>query len=222
MPVQPEEITEALEEGVKFEFLVAPVEVIRNGDNSARAIKLQRMRLGDFDDSGRRRPVAIEGDFIELPSTHIIRAIGQKAIIPNGGPSATKWGTVDVDKFTLATDCEGVFAGGDAVLGPATAVEAIAHGRRAAEAIERYLHPGKPARFPWNGPRSLDTAFDPAAAPSETTRRQTPKLPPQERRMCFDEVELSLSAADARLEADRCLRCDFGKIFVSRDEEQPC
>ena len=218
MPVQPEEVDEALEEGVKFEFLVAPVEVIRNDDKSVVAIKLQKMRLGDFDGSGRRRPVAIEDGFMEIPAAHIIRAIGQKSIIPNGGPSATKWGSVDVDQFTLATDVDGVFAGGDAVLGAATAVEAIGHGRRAAEAIERYLHPGKPARFPWNAPRVLDTAFDPAAAPSETTRHETPKLSPQERRACFDEVELSLSAADARLEAERCLRCDFGKTIVSRDE----
>jgi NADPH-dependent glutamate synthase beta subunit-like oxidoreductase len=113
MPVQPEEISEALEEGVKFEFLVAPVEVIRNDDKSAVAIKLQKMRLGDFDDSGRRRPVPIEGEFIEIPATHIIRAIGQKTIIPTGGPSASKWGTLMVDQFTLATDFDGVFAGGD-------------------------------------------------------------------------------------------------------------
>ena len=68
MPVQPEEIAEALEEGVKFEFLVAPVEVIRNDARKAVAIRLQRMRLGDFDDSGRRRPVPIEGEFVELPA----------------------------------------------------------------------------------------------------------------------------------------------------------
>jgi len=222
MPVQPEEVTEALEEGIKFEFLVAPVEVIRNGNNSVVAIKLQQMRLGDFDDSGRKRPVPIEGNFVELPAEHIIRAIGQKAIIPNGGPSASKWGTVDVDNFTLATDFDGVFAGGDVVLGPATAVEAVAHGRRAAEAIERYLHPDMIAHFPWIKPRSLDTTFDPTAAPLEAPRCETPKREPQVRRSCFDEVEQSLSAEDARLEASRCLRCDFGKTFVSREEVKPC
>ncbi len=89
----------------------------------------------------------------------------------------------------------------------------------AAEAIERYLHPDKPARFPWNAPRSLYTAFDPAASPSKTTRRQTPKLLPLKRRAGFDEVELALCAADARLEAGRCLRCDYGRTVVSREEE---
>lgn len=219
MPVQPEEITEALEEGVKFEFLVAPVEVVRNGRKSPEALRLQRMRLGDFDDSGRRRPVPIQGEFIEIPAAHIIRAIGQKPIVPMGGPPVSQRGTVNVERFSLATEVDGIFAGGDAVLGPATAVEAIAHGRRAAEAIERYLNPERPARFPWNAPRALDTAFDPAAAPSTVPRREQLKLAPFERRTCFDEVELTMCATDAHLESGRCLRCDWGKTIVSRDEE---
>jgi NADH-quinone oxidoreductase subunit F len=219
MPVQPEEVTEALEEGIKFEFLLAPVAVIGDGKGGAAALKLQRMRMGEFDSSGRRRPVPIENDFIEISAANIIRAIGQKPVVPVGGPPVSKRGTVDVDQFSLATEHAGVFAGGDAVLGPATAVEAIAHGRRAAEAIERYLHPDKPARFPWNEPRTLDTAFDPAAAPSTAPRSHTPKLNPLQRRGCFDEVEMALCAEDARREAGRCLRCDYGKTIVSREEE---
>jgi NADH-quinone oxidoreductase subunit F len=100
-------------------------------------------------------------------------------------------------------------------------VEAIAHGRRAAEAIERYLHPERPAVFPWNGPRTLDTAFDPAAAPSDAARRAPPKLPVHERNG-FHEVDLALHAAEARLEAGRCLRCDYGKDLVRPDQEAPC
>ena len=72
-------------------------------------------------------------------AANVIRAIGQKPVLPAGGPPVSKRGTVNVDRFTLATEFGGVFAGGDAVLGPATAVEAIAHGRRAAEAILPYL-----------------------------------------------------------------------------------
>jgi NADH-quinone oxidoreductase subunit F len=219
MPVQPEEITEALEEGIKFEFLVAPVEVIDDGAGAAAAIKLQRMRMGEFDSGGRRRPIPIENDFIEIPASNVIRAIGQKPVVPSGGPPVSKRGTIAVDQFSLATDQAGVFAGGDAVLGPATAVEAIAHGRRAAEAIERYLHPDRPVHFPWTAPRHLDTAFDPNAAPSPATRSKTPKLDPMNRRRTFQEVELTLCAADARSEAGRCLRCDFGKTIVSREEE---
>jgi NADH-quinone oxidoreductase subunit F len=177
------------------------------------------MRLGNFDDSGRRRPIPVEGAFIEIPAANIIRAIGQTPLVPAGGPPVSKRGTVAVDRFSLATEFEGVFAGGDAVLGPATAVEAIAHGRRAAEAIERYLHPGLAVQFPWNGPRSLDTAFDPAAPASALSRREPPKVIPRQRKACFEEVELALCAADARAEAGRCLRCDFGKTIVSREEE---
>lgn len=219
MPVQPEEITEALEENIQFEFLVAPVEILRDSDGSLTAIKLQRMQLGDFDDSGRRRPVPIEGEFLEVPAVQIIRAIGQKPVVPSGGPPVTKRGTVDVDQFSLATDIHGVFAGGDAVLGPATAIEAIGHGRRAAEAIEHYLHPGQHVHFPWNEERTLDVAFDPAAPPSYERRHEAPKLAPLMRREGFAEVELSLSSEDAYLEAGRCLRCDFGKTVVSREEE---
>jgi NADH-quinone oxidoreductase subunit F len=219
MPVEPEEVAEALEEGIAFEFLVAPVEVTGDGRGAAAAIRFQRMRMGDFDDSGRRRPVPIEDDFVEVAASTIIRAIGQKPVVPAGGPPASKRGTVNVDLFSLATEHAGVFAGGDAVLGPATAVEAIAHGRKAAEAIERYLHPGTSIRFPWNAPRSLDTAFDPAAPASPAPRREVHKLIPIHRRASFDEVELALSAGEARTEAGRCLRCDFGKTIVSREEE---
>lgn len=219
MPVHPEEIAEALEEGVQFEFLVAPVEVIADGGGTAAALKFQRMRMGDFDDSGRRRPVPIEGEYIEIPASTIIRAIGQKPVVPAGGPPVSKRGTVSVDLYSLATEYDGVFAGGDAVLGPATAVEAIAHGRRAAEAIEHYLHPGKSIHFPWNGPRKLDTAFDPAAPASPAPRYKVHKLAALQRRANFDEVELALSADNARREAGRCLRCDFGKTIVSREDE---
>ncbi len=219
MPVEPEEVTEALEEGISFQFLLAPVEVIGDGKGNAAALKLQRMKMGAFDSSGRRRPEPIEGAYLEIPAANIIRAIGQKPVVPVGGPPVSKRGTVAVDQFSLATDQAGVFAGGDAVLGPATAVEAIAHGRRAAEAIERYLHPDKPAYFPWIGTRNLDTPFDPNAAPSSATRSEKPKLDPMNRRRSFGEVELALCATDAIREAGRCLRCDFGKTIVSREEE---
>jgi NADH-quinone oxidoreductase subunit F len=220
MPVQPEEIADALEEGVRFEFLVAPVEVVRGGRGHAAALRLQRMRGGAFDDSGRRRPVPVD-EFLEIPATRIVRAIGQAPVVPAGGPPVSRRGRILVDPLSLATELDGVFAGGDAVLGPATAVEAIAHGRRAAEAIERYLHPERPAVFPWNGPRTLDTAFDPAAAPSDAARRAPPKLPVHERHG-FQQVELALHAAEARLEAGRCLRCDYGKDLVRPDQEAPC
>jgi heterodisulfide reductase subunit A len=108
----------------------------------------------------------VDGDFVEIAAANVIRAIGQKPVVPAGGPPVSRRGTVSVDRFSLATEHDGIFAGGDAVLGPATAVEAIAHGRRAAEAMERYLNPGKHVHFPWNAPRALDTAFDPGAPAS--------------------------------------------------------
>ena len=76
MPVEPQEVTDALDEGVRFEFLAAPVEIIRDRSRSVTAIKLQRMRLGDFDNSGRRRPMPIDGEFVEPASGRFIPDFG--------------------------------------------------------------------------------------------------------------------------------------------------
>jgi hypothetical protein len=105
----------------------------------------------------------------------------------------------------------GGIAGGDAVLGPATVVDAIAQGRRAAQAIERRFFPAAGTEFPWLRPRPLDTEFDPQAPPS-TARRAAPRaLEPGRRTRGFAEVEQALPPAAARAEARRCLRCDCGK-----------
>ncbi|MBI5503015.1 MAG: FAD-dependent oxidoreductase [Deltaproteobacteria bacterium] len=214
MPAQPEEIAEAEEEGVRFEFLAAPMEVLTDGQDGkrhARALRLQRMKLGPFDSSGRRRPVPAEGEFFELPCRHLFRAVGQRPTLPAEGPAARKNGTVVADRWSLSTDLDGIFAGGDAVLGPATVVEAIGQGRRAAEAMERYLNPASVVNFPWRAKRALDTKFDPEAPPAKDKRGPAPKADPGKRAQGFFEVERTLGAAAAKREARRCLRCDYGK-----------
>ncbi|MBI5526103.1 MAG: FAD-dependent oxidoreductase [Deltaproteobacteria bacterium] len=219
MPAQAEEVNEAEEEGVRLDLLAAPVEVLTEGKRPRLVgIRLQRMRLGDFDSSGRRRPLPIDGEFFDLPCRYLVRAIGQKPVIPGTKVPLHKKGTIEVDRWTLGTSLPGVFAGGDVVLGPATVVEAIAHGRRAAEAIERFLNPDVRVQFPWHAPRSLDTKFDPEAAPSQTRRTMVKKLDARRRVSSFEEVERTLAAAAARAEARRCLRCDYGKQIVSREE----
>jgi hypothetical protein len=171
MPVQPEEIAEAVEEGIRFEFLVAPMEVVRDDGGHLVALRLQRMRVGEFDHSGRRRPVPMDGSTLDLPAATIVRAVGQTPVVPDDGPPVSKRGRIIADRFSLATEMDGVFAGGDAVLGPATAVEAIAHGRRAAEAMERYLHPHRPARFPVARAARPRRPLRPGRRPSDATRR---------------------------------------------------
>ncbi|MFW5950853.1 MAG: NADH-ubiquinone oxidoreductase-F iron-sulfur binding region domain-containing protein [Gemmatimonadota bacterium] len=220
MPALAEEIDEAVEEGVALELLVSPARIHTAGEDGkvrATAIELQRMELGAFDSSGRRRPVPIEGDTVTLPAARVVRATGQQPVPGEGFPDLGRGNKVKADRFTLATSLPGVFAGGDVVLGPATVVEAIAQGRRAAEAIERYLHPEAAAPLPWWAERELDTTFDPAAAVSSAGRARAKKADPGERAATFAEVERALSREAAITEAGRCLRCDYGKQTVARN-----
>jgi NADPH-dependent glutamate synthase beta subunit-like oxidoreductase len=218
MPAHAEEITEAEEEGVVLELLASPtaIHTERDGDREwVAAIELQRMELGAFDSSGRRRPVPVEGDTVTLPAATVVRATGQQPVTAEGFPATGRGNRIEADRITLATSLPGVFAGGDVVLGPATVVEAIGQGRRAAEAIERWLHPALETPFPWWGERELDVAFDPAAPTSSAGRASPGKADPDARAHSMtEEVERTLSEAAALTEAGRCLRCDYGKRVV--------
>ena len=218
MPAHAEEITEAVEEGVVLELLASPTRIHterEDGTVRATAIELQRMELGAFDSSGRRRPMPIDGDTITLPATTVVRATGQQPVTGAGFPETGRGNRVEADRLTLATSLPGVFAGGDVVLGPATVVEAIGQGRRAAEAIERWLHPDLETPFPWWAERALDAAFDPAAPISDAARARPAKADPGERaRSLTEEVEQTLSETAAITEAGRCLRCDYGKRVI--------
>ncbi|MFH0821624.1 MAG: FAD-dependent oxidoreductase, partial [Pseudomonadota bacterium] len=157
MPAHDEEVDAALEEGVKIEFLAAPVKVVTGDGSKVEGLECIRMELGPPDDSGRRRPVPKEGSQFVLPADLIVPAIGQ-VIDPAfwdavGDLAKTKRNTIQVDAVTFATSVEGVFAGGDAASGPATVVEAVAAGKQAAVSISRYLKgedvaAGRPSVFP--------------------------------------------------------------------------
>ena len=143
MPARVEEIERAIEEGLEMQFLVAPVEFL--GDDRGRlvAVRCQRMKLGEPDDSGRRRPVPIPDDTFTLEIDTCIVAIGNdpNPLIGKTTPQIkrTSWGGVIVDEKTCATSMPGVYAGGDIVTGAATVIEAMGAGRRAARAIDAYL-----------------------------------------------------------------------------------
>jgi NADPH-dependent glutamate synthase beta subunit-like oxidoreductase len=139
MPASSEEIDAALHEGIKFEYLVAPVEVVVK-NNSVAGMKCIRMQLGEPDASGRRRPVPVEGSEFVLELDMVVLAIGQASdlsFLPEDGSVAvTKWGTVIADAKTCATNRANVYAGGDCVSGPWIAIGAIAAGKEAARAID--------------------------------------------------------------------------------------
>jgi glutamate synthase (NADPH/NADH) small chain len=137
-----EEHRHADEEGVRFDYLVAPISFIGDDSGRVRAVRLQRMELGDLDDSGRRRPVPIPGSEFEMEADTVIVAIGFKVdkllFETTAGLEATSWGSVIADEDGL-TSRPGVFAAGDNVRGADLVVTALADAKRAAAAIDRYL-----------------------------------------------------------------------------------
>jgi glutamate synthase (NADPH/NADH) small chain len=147
MPARVEEVEHAAEEGVCFEFLANPVELLGDDDGRVRAVRCIRMRLGEPDDSGRRRPIPIPGSEFEIPADVAIVAIGNEPnpLIPQTTPDLEigRKGTIVADLETGATSRAGVYAGGDIVTGAATVIEAMGAARRAAKAIHEYVMPAK-------------------------------------------------------------------------------
>jgi NADH-quinone oxidoreductase subunit F len=206
MPASVEEIEEALLEGVKIEFLAAPIRIAsRNGTVELTCI---RMELGAVDESGRRRPVPIEGNEFSLPFDTVIAAIGQVPEAPEKfGLPLERGNTIQVDDDTLATTKEGVFAGGDAVTGPATVIEAIAAGRQAAVSIDKYLGGSGIIDEALAPPEEIGTLTE--LEEGEKHRISIPTLTLSKRLCSFAEVELGLGEEMAIEEAKRCLRCDL-------------
>jgi len=206
MPASIEEIEAALQEGVKMEFLAAPVKITKR--DSALELTCIRMKLGSLDESGRRRPVPIEGSEFIIPFDTLIAAIGQVPEAPERfGLPLGRGKTIQADPDTLSTNIEGVFAGGDAVIGPATVIEAIAAGRQAAVSIDKYLGGSGLIDEVLSSPEDTETL--PQLEEGEKHRLSVPTLGPSERLSSFKEVELSLEEEMAIEEAKRCLRCDL-------------
>ncbi|MDH4219878.1 MAG: FAD-dependent oxidoreductase, partial [Candidatus Aminicenantes bacterium] len=142
MPAIPSEIEEAILEGIDIQYLVTPIGVQSNNDK-IKGIECIRMKLGDVDESGRRRPVPIEGSEFKVDVDTLILAISQEPdislIVGENGLKVSAWSTLEVDPETLHTNVEGIFAGGDVVSGPNTVTGAMAHGKRAAQMIDKYV-----------------------------------------------------------------------------------
>jgi heterodisulfide reductase subunit A2 len=210
MPASEWEIEEAEHEGIKLHYLAAPTRLIGE-DGKLTSLEYIQMELGQPDDSGRRRPVPIEGSETTMTVDNVIPAIGQAAdteMLNNFGLELDRWSMIQSDKETLATSRPNVFAGGDCSLGAASFVEAVAHGRIAAQSIHHHLAHGglRPVE-------AQEPPMDPAVTEGERARakdipRQVmPDLPPEKRRQGFPEVELGFTAEMAQAEGERCLSC---------------
>ena len=216
LPANVEEVEQAEEEGVHFSFLTIPMEVVGQAGNVT-GLRCLRAELSEPDQSGRRKPVPVEGSDHVVPVDAIVTAIGQK--VESGGLEHlaklrwTRRSTILADTIGGTTDEMGIFAGGDAVLGPATVVEAIGAGKAAAAGIDRYLRGLPQPRMPQIPVRRrrVEWLELPASTKMSLERPRMPMLNPDRRRITFQQVELGLSEATARDEARRCLRCDICK-----------
>ena len=192
-------------EGVSIEYLAAPLAV--KSKNGALELTVTRMQLGKTDASGRPSPVPIEGSEYKMEVDNVIAAIGQ---VPVGtqtlGVALTPGDFIQADDDTLATDKEGIFAGGDIVTGPASIIDAIAQGRKAAASIDKFLGGSGQIDQELTAPEQEVVVVDYQTAEQE--RVVMPCISLDERTCSFAAVEAGLSQDLAIKEAERCRGCD--------------
>ncbi len=207
MPAIAEETAEAEREGAKFLFLAAPHRILGDAHGGVKALEIMKTRLGEFDASGRQKPVPT-GEILRLECDSVVLAVGESVdqeFCQGSGLKLGNAGTILTDRFTLATSRDKFYAGGDVVTGPSNVSNAMAQGQRAARSIDQKLMGGD--RFVL-----LFPAFEyEQTVPSGTNgglRRHAPELPVSARLHGLEEVVQRLDASDASGESSRCLRCD--------------
>jgi formate dehydrogenase major subunit len=230
MPANDSEINDAIEEGVNMQFLIAPTRVVTGEDGTLQGLECQRCELGEPDASGRRSPKPIKGSEYLERCDFIISAIGQSTTvsdlvdgtIPNFLPrgeslNLTRWQTVQVNEKTFETTVDGVFSGGDVVTGAATAIEAIAAGRKAAHAIDTYIREGaarpEPEEFLSRKDTFAKVGVKDLRGRETKPKRHIPMIPVDQRVKSFVEVELGYTDADLGEETTRCLECGCEALF---------
>jgi NADPH-dependent glutamate synthase beta subunit-like oxidoreductase len=220
MPAMPEEIEEAEREGVPIEFLVSPVRILGSGPGTGpgaaegRVVGLEcvRMKLGEADHSGRRRPVPIAGSEFTLELDMVVPAVGQSPDLSFLGEAhrfaITREGTFNVDRISYMTNRPGVFAAGDAITQPVSVIDAIGSAKQAAAGIDAYLR-GVEAEEVHVSDRETPIARRELAPEELVTkvRHPSPAIAMSHRLHSHAEVELGYTAEMAMAEAQRCLMC---------------
>lgn len=210
MPAIAEEITEAENEGVKLILLSGPNKmIVKNG--KVTGLECVKMQLGEPDASGRRRPVPVKGSEFTIDTGMIISAVGEEpelSFMTGETASTIANGLIKADPVTLATKVKGVFAGGDAVTGAATVIQAMAAGRKAAKSIDKFfkgetMSEGREGEEVYESKLIVDTY-----GIATDTRKAMPVLPVDQRKGNFKEVETGLTKEAAMAEGARCLQCD--------------
>jgi len=215
MPADRMEIEDCLAEGIEIMELAAPVGILKD-NGKLKALRCIRMKLGEPDGSGRRRPIPLEGSEFDLPCHMAVSAIGQATRLegltksPDAAIGLTKWNTFVIDPETLTTNVRGVFAGGDAADdGPTVIIDAIADGQRAARAIDAYVKGSgrRPRPFIvkkefWAKPGKAELG-----EVKESPRHEVHQIGVEARRGSFAEVATGFEFEDNTHECDRCLSC---------------
>jgi NADH-quinone oxidoreductase subunit F len=217
MPAYEEEIEEALFEGVKLRCLTQPVSIEKSKDGRVSGLQCMAMELGEFDRSGRRRAQKTDDETFIIEADQVIMAIGQrldkKALAGEISPGLNSKNFIRVNPVSNQTNVGWIFAGGDAVTGPSSVVDAIAEGEKAAVSIDLMLT-GENNAF-WREEKQIDTAYDPDEDPVPYHREKMPLLAVDKRSHNFDEVEQCWNESQAKRQGDRCLRCDYGRKTVA-------
>lgn len=208
MPAIREETDAAEQEGAKYQFLATPHRIVGDEAGNVKAIELVKTKLGEFDSSGRRRPVPTE-EIVRIHCDTVILAVGE-VVDPDfaraSGLRIKEDGTLEVDRYTLETSRAKFYAGGDLITGASNVSNAMGYGKKAARTInQRLMGPGR-----WEGIQPQFTYSNIAPQhPSESRRHQVGELAAADRAESFVEATIGLSAEDALDEAGRCLRCDI-------------
>jgi len=207
MPANGEEIEAALQEGVKIEFLTNPSRA-QNADGKIK-MELVRQALGKVDQSGRPRPEPIKGSEFVIECDILVKAVGQESETPAGfGVKTGRAGRIEANEDTMLASRPGVYAGGDVVSGPASVIEAIADGRKAASAIDKYLG-GDGYIEEALAPVEIPPKYIPPEIEGEERRLPVKMLPVGERLSTFKLAELGWEGEQAKHDCTRCLRCDL-------------
>jgi NADH-quinone oxidoreductase subunit F len=219
MPAYREEVAAAKGEGIEIHYLTSPTRIMGKDGKVARVACI-RTKLGDIDEIGRRRPEPVKGSEFVIEADTVVPAIGEIPDLSFLDAEKFDWkenNTIRIHPRTMMTDIEGIFAGGDVVSGPATVIEAMAAGRKAAFSIDRYLR-GDRFKDEEPLPHSIGIEDVDLDRFPQRERQRMSVLPMEERIKGFKEIELGFTESEALCEADRCFQCG---LFPKRPPHPP-
>lgn len=215
MPVDPKELDQVEEEGIKVYYLTQPIRVLSRDGATVSGVRCIRNRLGEPERDGRRRPIPIEGSEFDIDIDLLIPAVSQSpdlSFLPEEiGLEISKWDRLAVNPETSETNVPGIFAGGDFVTGPRDVIRVIADGRKAALSIHQYLSGETYQQSPSFFTPVPEVRIDPDLEKIPRQRMETISI--EERKVFEKEVELGFSEEAALREARRCLQCHLFTIF---------